>query len=190
MIPFAIAELCRYNAAFPIFLRRKLRYQSIQTMKKILLPLLLFLFSLSAPAFAEPITMARDLAKDASISLTQNKPIVFFVTADHCPYCEKLRQEYFKFSPGDERFLLRELELDEYHSVVGFDGKTINHQLLADRYEISLTPTVAFVGPDGEQLAEPIVGVPIMDFYHYYFEKALGESTSKLKEESQKLVQN
>ena len=104
MIPFAIAELCRYNAAFPIFLRRKLRYQSIQTMKKILLPLLLFLFSLSAPAFAEPITMARDLAKDASISLTQNKPIVFFVTADHCPYCEKLRQEYFKFSPGDERF--------------------------------------------------------------------------------------
>jgi thioredoxin-related protein len=159
-------------------------------MKKLLLSLLVVLFSLSRPVIAEPITIARDLAKDASISLAQNRPIVFFVTADHCPYCEKLRQEYFKFSTGDERFLLRELELDEYHSVVGFDGKTINHQLLADRYQISLTPTVAFVGPDGEKLAESLVGVPIMDFYNYYFEKALGESISKLKEEPQKLAQN
>jgi thioredoxin-related protein len=159
-------------------------------MKKLLLSLLVVLFSLSRPVIAEPITIARDLAKDASISLAQNRPIVFFVTADHCPYCEKLRQEYFKFSTGDERFLLRELELDEYHSVVGFDGKTINHQLLADRYQISLTPTVAFVGPDGEKLAESLVGVPIMDFYNYYFEKALGESISKIKEEPQKLAQN
>jgi len=190
MIPFAIAELCRYNAAFLIILRLKAQFSPIHIMKKTLLSLLLILVSLSSPATAESITMAENLAKDASISLAQNKPIVFFVTADHCPYCEKLRQEYFKFSTSDERFLLRELELDEYHSVVGFNGKTINHQLLADRYEISLTPTVAFVGPDGKPLAEPIVGVPIMDFYNYYFEKSLRESISKLNNNPQKLVKN
>jgi len=159
-------------------------------MKKILLTILFALFSLSSPAMAEPIEMAQDLAQDASISLAQDKPIVFFVTADHCPYCEKLRQEYFKFSPGDERFILRELELDDYHSVVGFDGKKINHQLLADRYDITLTPTVAFVGPDGEQLTDAIVGVLTMDFYNYYFEKALGESISRLKDKTPEIVQN
>lgn len=159
-------------------------------MKKTLLTLLFVLSGLFNPATAETIVMAEDLAQDASISLAQNKPIVFFVTADHCPYCEQLRQEYFKFSPGDERFLLRELELDEYHSVVGFDGKKINHQLLADRYDISLTPTVAFVGPDGKQLADAIIGVITMDFYHYYFEKALGESISQLKEENPKIANN
>ena len=159
-------------------------------MKKTLLIILFSLFSLSSPAIAEPIEMAQDLVLDASISLAQDKPIVFFVTADHCPYCEKLRQEYFKFSPGDERFILRELELDDYHSVVGFDGKAINHQLLADRYDISLTPTVAFVGPDGKQLTDAIVGVLTMDFYNYYFEKALGESISRLKDKTPEIVQN
>lgn len=144
---------------------------------------------MAEPAFG-PIEMAENLAQDASVSLTQNKPIVFFVTADHCPYCEQLRQEYFKFSPDDERFILRELEMDEFHSVVGFDGKTINHQILADRYDISLTPTVAFVGPNGEQLTDAIVGVLTMDFYNYYFEKALDESISRLKEETRKVVQN
>ena len=148
------------------------------------LVLLLLALGLSSPALAEPIEMAIDLAQDASDSFAHNKPIVFFVTADHCPYCEQLRQEYFRFSPGDERFILRELELDDYHSLIGFDGKSSNHQLLADRYDISLTPTVAFVGPDGKQLTESIVGVLTMDFYHYYFEKALDESISRLKTEA------
>ena len=163
-------------------------------MTKFLQTLLLVLFALSGPTFADPvfgpIELAKDLEQDASSSLAKNKPIVFFVTADHCPYCEQLRQEYFKFSSDDERFILRELELDEYHSVVGFDGKTINHQLLADRYHISLTPTVAFVGPDGEQLTDAIIGVLTMDFYNYYFEKALGESISKLKAAPKKVAQN
>ena len=159
-------------------------------MKNTLLTLLLVLFSLSTAASAEPIEMAKDLAQDASDSRTNNKPIVFFVTAHHCPYCEKLRQEYFKFSPGDERFILRELELDDHHPVIGFDGKKMNHRKIADRYNITLTPTVTFVGPDGEQLTDAIVGVLTMDFYNYYFEKALGKSISRLKEETKGIVLN
>ena len=129
---------------------------------------------------AEPIELAFDMAKDASIARAEKKPIVFFVTADHWPYCEQLRQEYFQFSPSDQRFILRELELDEFHDVIDFDGDKINHRLLADRYDISLTPTVAFVGPDGEKLTDSIVGVLTMDFYNYYFEQALNASISQL----------
>ena len=151
-------------------------------MKKTLLFFLFGLLNLSISASAaEPIQVAADLDFDAGISRKENKPIVFFVTADHCPYCEKLRQEYFNFSTDDERFILRELELDEYHSVVGFDGRKSNHRVLADRYGISLTPTVAFVGPNGEELADAIVGLLTMDFYNYYFEKALDESISQLQ---------
>lgn len=138
--------------------------------------LFLFIGLLSMGAQAEKIQLAHDLSQDGKIALTENKPIVFFVTADHCPYCEQLRAEYFQFSPSDERFLLREIELDEYHDLIGFDGGISNHQLIADRFDISLTPTVAFVGPDGTALAKPIIGVLTMDYYHYYFEKALNEA--------------
>jgi thioredoxin-related protein len=163
-------------------------------MKNIFPAILTALCILSTPAIGASafgtIELAKNLAQDASVSSLQNKPIVFFVTADHCPYCEKLRQEYFKFSPNDERFILRELELDNHHTVVGFDGKKTNHRTLAKQYKISLTPTVTFVGPDGEQLADPIIGVPLMDFYNYYFEKALGESISQLKEEATGIARN
>jgi len=148
-------------------------------MQKLLLSILFSLFSFVA--VAEPILLAEDLAQDAVSSRTLNKPIVLFVTAEDCPYCEQLRQEYFKFSPGDERFILREVELGVYHRAIDFDGKISNHQLLADRYDISLTPTVAFVGPEGNTLTKPIIGVLTMDFYNYYFEKALAESITQLK---------
>ncbi len=151
-------------------------------MKKTLLFSLFGLLSIfSSASIAEPIQVAANLAIDADFSRKQNIPIVFFVTADHCPYCETLRREYFKFSTDDERFILRELELDEYHSVVGFDGRKSNHRVLADRYGISLTPTVIFVGPNGSELADAIVGLLTMDFYNYYFEKALDESISRLQ---------
>lgn len=147
-------------------------------MKKIVLLSLLGFFSLSV--MAEPIEFAEDLSRDANAAQTGNKPIVLFVTADHCPYCEQLREEYFQFSTNDERFILRELELDYYHDVIDFNGDKINHQLLADRYKISLTPTVAFVGSDGKELTDAIVGVLTMDFYNHYFEQALTDSITQI----------
>ncbi len=148
-------------------------------MKKILTALLLGLLSLNS--YAGTIVMAEDLAKDAVDSRNNGKPFVLFLTAKNCPYCERLRKEYFQFSTEDERFILREIEIGVYHKTLGFDGEESTHQKLADRYNLSLTPTVAFVGPDGETLAKPIIGILTMDFYHYYFEKALEESISALK---------
>lgn len=155
-------------------------------MRNILIFALFSLISLNGQA--EPIRLAEDLTRDAIDARSGNRPIVFFITADHCPYCEKLREEYFKFSPGDERFLLRELELDQHHSAIDFDGQTVDHRALANRYGISLTPTVAFVSPEGKELTEAIVGVLTMDFYHYYFEEALAESIARLKEKKLALV--
>lgn len=147
--------------------------------KTIFISLALGLLSLSANA--GQIILAHDLEQDAIDSKSNFKPIVLFVTAEDCPYCERLREEYFQFSTEDDRFLLREIELGVYHETRNYDGKYSNHQLLAERYDISLTPTIAFVGPDGEPLAKPIVGILTMDFYHYYFEKALSESIALLK---------
>ena len=127
------------------------------------------------------IEMATDLAKDGRDSKQNQRPIVLFITAVDCPFCEQLRQEYFKFSTKDPRFILREIELGVGHDVVNFDGKWANHQLIADRYNAYVTPTAMFVGPDGAALNKPIIGILTMDYYHFYFEKALKASTARLK---------
>lgn len=150
-------------------------------MHRILLTLSVLMLLFNAALHAEPIVPAGDLAADAQAAREENKPIVFFITAAHCPYCERLRDEYFKFSPGDKRFILRELVLDQNPDVVGFSGESSSHREIAAEYDISLTPTVAFVDSDGHQLTDPIIGVLTMDFYHYYFEEALGKSIDRLK---------
>ncbi len=148
-------------------------------MKRTALAITFCFFSLYCQA--DTIEMAKDLYRDAQRAKDEQKPIVFFVSADHCPYCEQLREEYLRFSIDDDRLLLRELELDQHHSVINFDGTPTNHQGIAERYNTWLTPTVTFVDATGATLAKPIVGVLTMDFYHYYFEKALQESIALLK---------
>jgi hypothetical protein len=42
-------------------------------------------------------------------------------------------------------------------------------------------PVVAFYGPDGRQLADPIVGARLPDFYQSYLEEAVEEAAKALK---------
>lgn len=151
-------------------------------MKKYLLLLVSALFSYTS--FAEPIKLAGNLSLDAERSRQQNRPLVVFFTNHDCPYCEILRAEQFQFLSNDKRFILREIELDSGNQVTDFDGKTRDHGQFARRYAVSLTPTVAFIGPEGQQLADPIVGVLTLDFYSYYFDKAVAQATDRLRDAS------
>ena len=51
----------------------------------------------------------------------------------------------------------------------------------AAREKIRLVPVVAFYGPDGRQLAAPIVGALLADFYPTYLERALDQASGALK---------
>ena len=42
-------------------------------------------------------------------------------------------------------------------------------------------PVVAFYGPDGKQLAEPIVGVRLPDFYQSYLDDGVEAASKKLQ---------
>ncbi|MEE9447096.1 MAG: thioredoxin fold domain-containing protein [Arenicellales bacterium] len=143
--------------------------------------LILFLSLISSITYAEPIAMAENLAVDGKTAQQENKPIVFFMTAGHCPYCEQLREEYFQFSPSDERFILREIELDEGPDLIGFNGDASTHRKVAKKHQVFLTPTVVFVDSKGDEIVEPMVGVPTMEFYHFYFEQALEKAIAKVQ---------
>lgn len=61
-------------------------------------------------AYANNIKFAENLSLNGAFSKAANKPVVLFVTASDCPYCEILRENIFQFLPTDERFILRELQ--------------------------------------------------------------------------------
>ncbi len=140
------------------------------------------IWSISAFAQFGPIPVADDLQRDAQSAQKTQKPIVLFTTASDCPFCEVLREEVFQFLPNDERFILREVIIDNANKpVTNFDGSSTSLPEVADQYGVNLTPTVLFVGTNGEQLIEPMVGVITLDFYNYYFDEAIKQSTQAIK---------
>ena len=51
---------------------------------------------------------------------------------------------------------------------------------MATSEKIKLVPVVAFYGPNGKRLAEPIIGARIADFYQSYLETAIEQSSQQL----------
>ena len=43
----------------------------------------------------------------------------------------------------------------------------------AKAWKATFTPTVLFLGPEGQKLAEPLVGVAVPDFYGAYLDERL-----------------
>jgi hypothetical protein len=79
------------------------------------------------------------------------------------------------------RALFRQVDIDRTLPVKGFDGTVTTHAAIAARYDVALSPTVLVVGPRGEPLDPPIVGLLTVDFYGAYLDAALKRGGARLR---------
>ncbi len=156
-----------------------------QKHRRLFLALLWCLLPWQIASASDDIQWANDLQADAAQIITNNTLMVLFVTASYCEYCELLREEVFQFLADDPRFLLRELVLDaDQQPITGFDGQPTNHATYGKQQNIQLTPTVLFLGPDGEEIAERMIGVLTLDFYTYYLDEQVKSARDQLVKQS------
>ncbi|MBL8523227.1 MAG: hypothetical protein JNN20_06040 [Betaproteobacteria bacterium] len=141
----------------------------------------------NAPAIAETMTKggiepARDLQKDARQAAINGVPLVVMISLVGCPHCEVVRRSHLlpllKQSPSALPPLLRQVELKSSQSLIDFNGVRITHADFAKRSKATIAPVVLFFGANGEQIANPLVGSMIPDFYGSYFDAALMEARS------------
>jgi len=126
---------------------------------------------------------ATDLRVDAVASNNGRLPILLFFDRVECPYCERALREYLvPLSREDwkDRALFRQVEIDRALPLVDFEGRATTHARLAERYRVTLSPTVVIVDGSGNVLSGPIVGLTTVDFYGAYLEKALEDAAGKL----------
>jgi hypothetical protein len=81
----------------------------------------------------------------------------------------------------DDRLIIRELFIDQGTRVRSFQGAMQNSRDFAYGYNVSLTPTLLFLGPDGEELAGRRTGVGNLEYYHYLVDKGIDEALQKLR---------
>jgi len=130
------------------------------------------------------IRTSNDWSVESHQAKSAGIPIMVIFSTDHCPYCERLREEVLKplIKNGalKGKVLMREFNIDEGGKITDFDGERVRTRIFVDRYAIYATPTVVLVNYRGQLLTEPIVGFNGADSYTSFLDDAISSAVMSL----------
>lgn len=137
-----------------------------------------------AGALALPVVLAhaKDTALPVPTSLPQaaqaakatGEPLVVLISLPGCVYCELVRRNYLLPARNDNGLQAWQLDVtNKTTPLIGFDGKPTTAALQTKAWKATFTPTVLFIGSQGQELAERLVGIAVPDFYGAYLEQRL-----------------
>lgn len=132
-------------------------------------------------ATAATLPTPASLRGAALAAVARGEPLVVMTTLKGCVYCELVRNNYLAPMRREGLLVAVQLDvLDRQTTLQGFAGETTTPADQARNWKARFTPTVMFFGPDGQELAERLVGVAVPDFYGEYLEARLLEARGKL----------
>jgi hypothetical protein len=139
-----------------------------------------------APAGAAPpaqLTLAQDFQADAKESAQKGLPILILYSLPGCPSCEVVRRSHLlpMLKDGKAQVIVRQVDLNSPKALKDFDGRVTTHGEYAQGQGIRFAPIVKLVGPDGSELATPLTGTLLPDFYAAYLDDAIDAARAKLK---------
>ena len=145
---------------------------------------------LSAPAAAQAIGAAQDLARSAREANAARVPLLVFFSQPGCPYCDLARANYLGPMNSDpaSRTMLRMIEVDitSESPLVDFAGQATTHRAFAQAEQIRFVPVVTFVGARGEPLAPALIGLTVPGFYQTYLERRIEQALARFAAPAQK----
>jgi thioredoxin-related protein len=151
---------------------------------------LLALTTLLTTLVAAPIAKAgdlpliKDLRKEAGQSQEKRLPILVMFSGEHCIYCVRLEEDFLKpmHNGGfyDDKVIIRRVKLGD-NLVNDFDGSRISANELAERYGVTVTPTLVFIDAQGRQLTQKLVGLTTPEMYGGYLDQAIDTSLDRLR---------
>ena len=131
---------------------------------------------LASPARAKDIALPvpTSLPQAAQAAKAQGQPLVLLISLPGCVYCEMVRRSYLMPLLADTGLQAWQLDITSRSApLIGFDGKPTTAAAQAKAWKATFTPTVLFLGSQGQELAERLVGIAVPDFYGAYLEKRL-----------------
>jgi hypothetical protein len=141
--------------------------------------------ALALPALAARIAPAHDLAREARSAAAAGVPLVVFFSQPDCEYCEQARHDYLEPLIADRasraRLRLVEVNIGDPAELVDFAGRRVSRVAFVRAQHVRLFPTLAFYGPGGRPVAEPLVGLTLPDFYQAYLDRRIDEARARLR---------
>lgn len=137
--------------------------------------------ALIPPASAAALPAPASLRAAAQAAALRGEPLVVMTTLPGCPYCDLVRNHYLLPLRREGRVQAVQLDIrDRNSNLQDFKGQTTTPAAQAHAWKARFAPTVLFLGPEGQELAERLVGVAVPDFYGEYLDARLAEARRKL----------
>lgn len=132
---------------------------------------------LERPASHEAVL--REAARDRTV-------VVALFSLPGCPFCEAIRRDQLRHLAREQaaqRVRVVEYDLTDRRPFGGPAARSPapdSPAALAASLDVRLAPTVAFIGPDGREIAERLVGYSSPDFYGAYLEQRIAQAHERL----------
>ncbi len=130
------------------------------------------------------LPVARNLAHEAESNAREGRALLVLFSQHGCTWCERVRREFLLPMSRNAHYRSRvafvQVDVDSDRALRDFGRRTTTHAAFARVIGVRLYPTVMLFGPDGERLAEPLVGFTGSDFYGAYLDRCIDEAVQKL----------
>jgi len=127
-----------------------------------------------APALAAKaqLPLSQSLPDELARALKQGQPLVVMVSLHPCPWCDEVRTNYLAPMHAREGLAVVQVDMRGAQVTRNLQGQPSTHDALVRAWEVKAAPTVLFLGPGGQEVADRLVGGS-PDFYSAYLDGRL-----------------
>lgn len=120
------------------------------------------------------------LRTSAAKAAQKGQPLVVMTSIPSCPYCDLVRNAYLGPMTRTGEVEAVQVNIRDQTGTLEDFNSTTTPRAWSQALKARLAPTVFFFGPNGEELAERLVGVAVPELYGDYLQARLTESRKKL----------
>ena len=125
-----------------------------------------------ARAAGKTLPLSASLPDELARALKARQPQVVMVSLHRCPWCEEVRNNYLAPMRAQERLPVVQVDMLSPRQTRDLQGAPTTHEALVRAWDVKVAPTVLFLGPQGREVADRLVGGS-PDFYSAYLDRRL-----------------
>ena len=126
-----------------------------------------------------------DAPGTTTTATANSQAFILYIAAETCSFCrtldEEVMQALIRSDAYKDKVVVRRLLIEDYFNLVDFDNKTVTADEFIQRYQIRATPTLLFLGKNGEEITDRLEGYRKNTFYWTYLDRAINASQKYYK---------
>lgn len=135
----------------------------------------------ATPPLNPTLPAVTDFAAHARKAASLDAPLIVLVSLRDCVYCGPIRQRELAPLVRTGHYEVREIGMDSTTTVRDFDGRNVSGIEWARAHGVKVSPTVLFFDTKGRQVAEPLIGAGLPDFYGAYLDDAIARGRAQIQ---------